>query len=96
MRIFHFIITMYFVTEMKTQKVTKSSKFTQATPNDNEYRDYQNIGVTVLTTSPSDEGNQNVERIPYTEGHCHTINKSSELLLKSNYQTQESLHEMQR
>lgn len=81
---------------MKTQKVTKSSKFTQATPNDNEYSDYQNIGITVLPSSLSDDGNQNVDRIPYHAGQCQTVNKSSELLLKSNYQTQESLHEMQR
>lgn len=81
---------------MKTQKVTKASKFTQATPNDNEYRDYQNIGLSVLPTSPSDEGNKNVGRIPYNEGHCHTVNKSSELLLKGNYQTPESFHEIQR
>jgi hypothetical protein len=34
----------------------KSSKYTQAsTPNDNDYRDYQNVGVTL------DDGNQNVE-----------------------------------
>ncbi|KAG5886150.1 hypothetical protein JTB14_011396 [Gonioctena quinquepunctata] len=85
-----------FVTEMKTQKVTKSSKFTQATPNDNEYRDYQNIGMTVLPSTPCDEGNQNVERIFNPDRLCHNVNKSSELLLKGNYKNQESLHEIQR
>lgn len=84
---------------MKTQKVTKSSKFTQATPNDNEYRDYQNIGLTLLPVTTVDDGtNQNIERISYVEGHCHNVNQSSELLLKSyeGYKAQESMHEIQR
>ncbi|CAH0556578.1 unnamed protein product [Brassicogethes aeneus] len=59
---------------MSTHKM-KSSKFTQVNSlNDNEYRDYQNI-VTILP----DDGNQNP--------HCHNVNNSSELLLKSNYET---------
>ncbi|KAH0811780.1 hypothetical protein GEV33_011010 [Tenebrio molitor] len=40
----------------RSQSKMKSSKYTQAsTPNDNDYRDYQNVGVTL------DDGNQNVE-----------------------------------
>ncbi|CAG9813962.1 unnamed protein product [Phaedon cochleariae] len=66
---------------MKTQKVTKSSKFTQASPNDNEY---QNIGLTVLPVSPSDEGNQNVERNP-NKFNLTTISKNPNKLLHSRY-----------
>lgn len=66
---------------MKTQKM-KSSKFTQVnSPNDNEFRDYQNV-MTVLP----DDGNQNVERNPYVDTHCHVVTNSSELLLKGTYE----------
>ncbi|KAL3280671.1 hypothetical protein HHI36_003908 [Cryptolaemus montrouzieri] len=66
----------------------KASKYTQASsPIDNEYRDYQNIDV---TRASNDERNVNNDN--YTSGeidvggiHCHNVNTSSELLLKSNY-----------
>ena len=49
----------------------KSSKYTQArTPNDNDYRDYQNVGVTLLP----DESNQNLGG-----------QRSSDFLLKGAY-----------
>ncbi|XP_057661133.1 uncharacterized protein LOC130896821 [Diorhabda carinulata] len=77
---------------MKTQK----SKFTQVTTNDNELKDYQNIGITILPTSPVDVENRNSERNNYQEGHCQNINKSSDLLLRNTYGGVDPVHDIRR
>lgn len=73
----------------------KSSKFTQvpstilSPTNDNEYRDYENVGVTII----SDDGNQNVgQMVQFKDCPNHT-SASNELLLNSN-KTPELLQEM--
>ncbi|KAL1491336.1 hypothetical protein ABEB36_011945 [Hypothenemus hampei] len=64
---------------MKSQKVTKSSKYTQASPGD-----YQNLSQTIIPLSPQGtvDGTDS-NKVTYAESVFYNVNQSSELLLKN-------------
>lgn len=72
----------------------KSSKFTQVSStilnpsNDNDFADYENVGVTII----SDDGNQNVSQVQFKD--CPNVNHSSSELLLNSSKTPELLQEM--
>lgn len=68
---------------MKSQKVTKSSKYTQASPSD--VIEYQNVGQTIIPLSPQGaiSDNPSSDKVTYAESVFYNVNQSSELLLKN-------------
>ncbi|XP_050307477.1 uncharacterized protein LOC126744162 [Anthonomus grandis grandis] len=69
---------------MKSQKVTKSSKYTQASPSD--VIEYQNIPQTIIPLSPQGTtiiNDHQDNKVTYAESVFYNVNQSSELLLKN-------------
>lgn len=74
-------LTRFFFSEMKSQKVTKSSKYTQASPSD--VIEYQNVGQTIIPLSPQGTFTDDCDKVTYAESVFYNVNQSSELLLKN-------------
>lgn len=74
----------------------KSSKYTQAnSPNDNDFRDYQNMGATII---PQNERNLNQStgtRTAYAEIQARNVASSEEMLIYENYLQGENVFQLQ-